>query len=301
MRRPGISPDWGRLYSDLERDTGISLCHDVPEDVGGGSINACWRIRGGRGSYFLKLNRRQALPMFEAEVAGLNELRSARAIRVPEPIGTGASADFAYLLMEWISLCPAENDSERLLGERLARQHEIRHERFGWHRNNYIGSTPQDNGQSSDWISFFTEKRLGAQLDLAARNGYGKYFQDRSAALLQAVPDLFSTYRPAASLLHGDLWGGNWGCDERHEPVIFDPAVYYGDRECDIAMTRLFGGFGRTFYEAYHAAWPLDAGAAARASLYNLYHVLNHLNLFGPSYAGQARSLMDRVLSHGRP
>jgi fructosamine-3-kinase len=153
------------------------------------------------------------------------------------------------------------------------------------------------NDWHDTWVTFFRERRLRYQLDLAAGNGHGDRLQRRGEALLGCVEDFFSTYQPAPSLLHGDLWGGNRAVDERGQPVIFDPAVYYGDREADLAMTRLFGGFGPAFYSAYESGWALDAGASVRTDLYNLYHVLNHLNLFGRGYLVQAVSLIDSLLS----
>ena len=139
--------------------------------------------------------------------------------------------------------------------------------------------------------------RLCFQLELAIRNGHGRLVADRGNDLINTMAAFFADYEPMPSLLHGDLWGGNWGITGDAQPVIFDPAVYYGDREVDIAMTRLFGGFGVDFYTAYDNTWPRDVGAAVRTDLYNLYHVLNHLNLFGDSYAGQARGMIDRLLA----
>src|SRR5262249_29793225 len=156
------------------------------------------------------------------------------------------------------------------------------------HRVNTIGMTPQINEADSDWIRFFRERRLRYQLDLAVGNGYGGDLQKQGAQLLERMHGLFAGHRPQPSLLHGDLWGGNWGATADGTPVIFDPAVYFGDREADIAMTRLFGGFDTSFYGAYESAWPLEAGWQARTTLYNLYHVLNHLNLFGAGYLSQA-------------
>ena len=149
----------------------------------------------------------------------------------------------------------------------------------------------------ADWVRFFREHRLRHQLELARHNGYGGVLQQRGARLLECMGALFTGYAPAPSLLHGDLWGGNWSADLTGTPVLFDPAVYYGDREADIAMTRLFGGFGRDFYAAYESAWPLADGAPERVGLYNLYHVLNHVNLFGAGYLGQARTLIDELLA----
>ncbi|MDH3990520.1 MAG: fructosamine kinase family protein, partial [Gammaproteobacteria bacterium] len=162
------------------------------------------------------------------------------------------------------------------------------------HRENTIGLTPQLNGWSDSWVEFLKEQRLGFQLRLAADNGFAGALQEQGARLLRRLPAWFEDYNPSPSLLHGDLWGGNWAsCGG--EPVIFDPAVYYGDRESDLAMTRLFGGFGRTFYTAYEAAWPLEPGHEARNDIYQLYHVLNHLNLFGSGYLGRAQELLRKL------
>jgi fructosamine-3-kinase len=152
------------------------------------------------------------------------------------------------------------------------------------------------NTPSASWTEFFRERRLRYQLELAARNGYGGRLQELGAELLAHIEPLLADHTPAPSLLHGDLWGGNAAVDSEGAPVIFDPAVYYGDREADLAMTRLFGGFSAAFYSAYESAWPLPKGARARVDLYNLYHVLNHVNLFGGGYEAQAESMMERLL-----
>jgi fructosamine-3-kinase len=269
--------------------------------------------------------------MFEAEAAGLEELRSAKAVRVPHVLAVGATDTEAFLALEWIDFGRAVASAESLLGEQLARQHRETSETFGWHRANFIGSTPQINeplseptiqarsgprgeangaltsrlssaagvaaGGSRGWVEFFRERRLGYQLGLAKRNGYDGRLQEEGAELLSTVGAFFEDYQPLPSLLHGDLWGGNWATDSAGAPVIFDPAVYYGDREADLAMTRLFGGFSTAFYRAYEAAWPLARGSEERVTLYNLYHVLNHLNLFGESYLPQAHSMISRLLS----
>jgi fructosamine-3-kinase len=184
-----------------------------------------------------------------------------------------------------------------LLGEQLARQHRATRAAFGWDRDNTIGSTPQLNAWADDWVGFFRERRLRYQLSLAGANGHGARLQKRGDLLLANVGAFFTSYTPVPALLHGDLWGGNRMTDVQGRPVIVDPAVYYGDREADLAMTKLFGGFGAAFYAAYQGAWSLDAGATVRQDLYNLYHVLNHLNLFGEGYLGQSLALIDRLLA----
>jgi fructosamine-3-kinase len=183
------------------------------------------------------------------------------------------------------------------LGEALAWLHRARGPHCGLERDNFIGATPQPNGTAPDWVTFLRERRLGYQLDLAAANGYGGRLQERGRRLNEVIDVFFSTHHPAMSLLHGDLWSGNRGVLADGTPVVFDPAVYHGDREADIAMTRLFGSFGPRFYAAYTATWPLDLAAGTRRDLYNLYHVLNHLNLFGGAYRAQAEAMIDRLLA----
>jgi fructosamine-3-kinase len=234
--------------------------------------------------------------MFEAESAGLNEMRSAQAIRVPEPVCVGESDGQSWLVMEYISVGSNLGESQRLAGEQLAKMHQKTAESFGWSMDNTIGSTPQLNDWKNNWIEFWREQRLGYQLRLAASKGFGGKLQSQGEKLLHSL-DVLIDHAPTPSLLHGDLWGGNIGSDSGDNPVIFDPAVYYGDREADIAMTELFGGFSGDFYSAYNAAWPLDAGYKTRKTLYNLYHILNHLNLFGSGYAGQAQNMIDRLLA----
>ena len=265
--------------------------------VHGGCINRCWRWETATGPVFVKEAGPGRLDMLEAERAGLEALRATGALRVPAPLALGDFAGGCYLALEWIDFRPASPAAEERLGEQLAALHRNRADRFGFDRDNYIGSTPQPNGWSDDWVAFLRERRIGFQLELAARNGHGRRLQERGRQLLDLLGVFFATYQPRPSLLHGDLWGGNWGTDASGMPVIYDPAAYYGDREADIAMTRLFGGFGPRFHSAYVASWPLDQAAGTRRDLYNLYHVLNHLNLFGGSYRAQAESTIDRLLA----
>ncbi|NIA26411.1 MAG: phosphotransferase [Desulfobulbaceae bacterium] len=247
------------------------------------------------GPPFIKTGPASALPMFEAEADGLRELEKASAVRVPEIIGCGIADGKSFLALERLSLQHADATVEHRFGKQLAELHRHTAERFGWSRDNTIGVTPQINTWTDDWLSFFREHRLEYQLDLAAANGYSDELAESGSRLAEQLADLFADHEPVASLLHGDLWAGNWGCADG-EPVIFDPAVYYGDRESDIAMTILFGGFGRAFYEAYKENWPLDPGHEKRLKLYQLYHVLNHLNIFGRSYLARAKQLISELL-----
>jgi fructosamine-3-kinase len=245
---------------------------------------------------------RKSVPLTErwrldAEVDGLARLARTGAIRVPRVLGQGTAGDEAWIELEWLDLRPADAAADARTGAALARLHADTAPAFGLDRDNAIGATPQPNAWSCDWVEFWRTRRLGFQLDLAARNGHGARLQDRGRRLLDEVPAFFAGYRPQPALLHGDLWAGNRAMLPDGTPVAFDPAVYYGDREADLAMTRLFGGFGSGFYAAYDTAWPLDAGAALRRDLYNLYHVLNHLNLFGRGYRAQAETMIDRLLA----
>jgi fructosamine-3-kinase len=243
---------------------------------------------------FRKTGPASALQTFEAEVDGLNELRSADEVRVPGVIDCGVTNGESYLELEWLHLESPRRDIESRFGEQLAKLHRHAQVQFGWFRDNTIGPTPQKNAPADDWIEFFRDRRLGFQLALAASNGFGADVVAPGAELSARLPELFTGYEPEASLLHGDLWSGNWGC-VNGEPVIFDPAVYYGDRESDIAMTMLFGGFGGSFYDAYERTWPMAPGHEQRLKLYQLYHVLNHLNIFGRSYLARAIQLLAEL------
>jgi len=243
---------------------------------------------------FVKTGPANAIDMFEAEAEGLRELKAAGAIRVPDVIDYGVEDGEAFIAIERLSFQRATPAAESVFGEQLAALHRHTAEQHGWHRDNTIGPTPQQNPWTDDWVAFFREHRLRFQLKLAARNGYEGELQSLGDNLAQRLPELFEGYEPQASLCHGDLWGGNWGVADG-VPVIFDPAVYYGDRESDIAMTMLFGGFGREFYRTYERAWPMAPGHERRLKLYQLYHVLNHLNLFGAGYLSQALGLLRKL------
>ena len=265
--------------------------------VHGGSINDCFRWQTGQGPVFVKRALLARSELFDAEADGLARLRQAGSLWVPETLALGSTDDEAFLVLEWLDLVAPDAASEEKFGEALAWQHRNRAQAYGLERDNFVGATAQPNDVSDDWVGFWRERRLLYQLDLAARNGHVGRLQDRGRRLAEVIDVFFASYRPAASLLHGDLWGGNRGALADGTPVVFDPAVYCGDREADIAMTTLFGGFGPRFYSAYAATWPLDQAAGTRRALYNLYHVLNHLNMFGGSYREKAEGLIDRLLA----
>lgn len=290
-------PDWSGVAEGFFQTTGDSLDASSAIPVVGGCINSAWRLFTSKGPVFVKTNSNDGLEMFEAEAAGLAELSRAGGVRVPIPLAWGVSDQEAWLALEWIEQGKPGPESLTLLGNGLARQHRCHADSFGWVRDNTIGSTPQENARSDDWAMFFATQRLGFQLDLAEIGGFAGRLIPAGRRLIEAVPALLAGHCPQPSLLHGDLWGGNWSCDSDGKPCIYDPAVYYGDREADIAMTRLFGGFGAEFYAAYNAVWPPGQDVELRADLYNLYHVLNHVNLFGAGYVDQAGTMIGRLLA----
>jgi len=288
-------PDWSSIFQQLEHN-GVELSADASiAPVSGGDISAAWRLPTASGDLFVKTGPPSAEDMFAAEADGLEEIAKTNTIRVPRVVASGQGDSAVFLALEWLPMESPDAAVETRLGERLVAMHRVSKPRFGWHRNNTIGLTLQTNSWADDWVAFFREQRLSLQLDLAAANGFAGELQERGARLLKRLPIYFEGTEIQASLLHGDLWSGNWACSNG-EPVIFDPAVYFGDRESDIAMTRLFGGFGKAFYEAYESSWPLPDGHQQRQRLYQLYHVLNHLNLFGSAYHNRALSLIDELL-----
>ncbi len=282
-----------RIDEAIARATGQAFVSRHPQAIGGGCINRTLKLSDGQRSFFVKLNQPERLSMFEAEAAGLAALAASNSLRVPRPICFGTAGDQAYLVLEYLAL-RAHGDAAAL-GHGLAQLHRATRERFGWERDNTIGATPQLNTWLDDWVEFLRDRRLGFQLQLAEKNGYGSRLLREGEKLLAHLNRFFTGYRPIPSLLHGDLWGGNHAYLADGSPVIFDPAVYFGDRECDLAMTELFGGFVPAFYAAYHETWPLDAGYTVRKNLYNLYHILNHANLFGGGYVNQAERMMQRL------
>ncbi|MBW4697387.1 MAG: fructosamine kinase family protein [Aphanocapsa lilacina HA4352-LM1] len=283
---------WTAIARHIAQSTGEAFVAEGQSTVGGGSINRTCVLSGSGRRYFVKLNTPDTLAMFEAEADGLEELHRAGAIRVPRPICSGVAADSAYLVIEWLPL-GGRGDWEQL-GEQLAHLHRtISSKGFGWRRDNTIGSTPQPNPWTAEWGIFFARHRIGHQLALARGSAI-----DRATAqeLVDRIPNLLAGHRPEPSLLHGDLWSGNADFTAAEEPVLFDPATYYGDRETDLAMSELFGGFPESFYRGYRRAWPLAPGYERRKMLYNLYHVLNHYNLFGGGYASQANRMIRQLL-----
>jgi fructosamine-3-kinase len=264
--------------------------------VGGGCISQTSLLTLSNGErLFLKENGGTFGGMFRTEALGLEALRAAEGPRIPRPFAFGQSSAVQYLLMEYIEQGKRRSDFWDRLGQELAELHRSGNTaRYGFSNDNYIGSTPQINSPEETWIRFFGEHRLRYQTNLAVRHGLiSSSLHGKMERLIEMLPQLI--IEPAGpSLLHGDLWSGNLMTGFSGEPVLIDPAVYHGHREADLAMTELFGGFDRRFYAAYAETFPLDPGYEERRDIYNLYHLLNHLNLFGRSYEAQVSVILHR-------
>ncbi|MEM8611520.1 MAG: fructosamine kinase family protein [Cyanobacteria bacterium P01_H01_bin.105] len=283
---------WAEIATQLTRVTGQPFYGEQTRSVGGGCINQAYSLSDGQTTFFVKLNQASKLAMFEAELAGLKEMHNSQTIRVPRPVCCGLVGTNSYIAMEWLEL--GSSSAWATMGQKLAAMHRTSSDLgFGWHRANTIGETHQPNDWQESWLTFWRDQRLGYQLRLAKRRG-GSFPQQN--ALLAALPELLAGHDPMPSLVHGDLWSGNAAITTAGDPVIFDPATYYGDREVDLAMTELFGRFPKAFYDAYESAYPLSDGYPRRKVLYNLYHILNHFNLFGGGYAAQANRMIQQLL-----
>lgn len=294
-----IDPDLlAEVLTAIGRDTSTRVRIADIVEVGGGSISRAFRLQTDQGSYFLKQNNAAHHALFVAEADGLAALARCASIRTPRVVAAGICGKHAYLLLEHIDLHPlAGGGAGRRAGRALADLHRMTGPRFGWVRDNFIGSTSQPNAEDADWPHFFAHRRLAPQLELARRQGVkGRVIAD-GERLLEKLPALFAGDAPVPSLLHGDLWSGNAALDETGTLTLFDPAVHYGDRESDLAMMHLFGGFPADLLGAYDEVWPVSDGFPQRRTLYQLYHVLNHLNLFGAGYQAQAERMLGSLLA----
>ena len=285
---------WDEVNTSIRDKVGSSFDGRPASAVGGGCVNHAQRLldRTGNVAYFVKHNNGDLLPMFETEVQGLAAIAKTGTIRVPNTVCCGLANGRAYMVQEWMDL--GGNTDWRSLGSKLAELHSCSpSERYGWDHNNFIGATGQINDWHDGWQDFFFNQRLEVQRKLAEERG-GTV--ERYDELINALPNILEGHEPKPSLVHGDLWTGNVAFSNTGEPVIFDVAVYFGDREVDLAMSQLFGSFDRGFYMAYRSERPLDPGYERRRTLYNLYHVLNHYNLFGGFYLSQANGMIAELL-----
>lgn len=281
-----------KLYSDAVKI-------ERRKSVGGGCISKTSLITLSNGEVlFLKEDGNSSPGLMRGEALGLEALDSSEGPRVPKVFALGENDEGQFLLIEPIETGKRASDFMSSFGAELAALHAaVRSDRFGFHVDNYIGTTPQKNEWQESWIRFFGERRLRFQIDRA----FGMRLADEplKAGVYRLIESLdrFLVEPDGASILHGDLWGGNYMVDRDGRPVLIDPAVYFGHPEADLAMTELFGGFGREFYRAYDEELGIDAGYSERRDLYNLYHMLNHLNLFGRSYLGSVERIVTHYLS----
>lgn len=287
---------WGdEQFSFFESILYQTLGHSVEvieaQFLAGGDINTSAQVFSSEGVFFVKWNHADRADMFEVEARGLNLLRQTDALHIPQVIGYGRELDKSYLILEYIDPGPATNASWEALGHSLAVLHSHTQPKFGLHFDNYIGSLPQANTLTANGFDFFFDQRLLPQAGMALYSELlPKQSYDALFRLRERLPDLLPADRPA--LLHGDLWSGNVMVTEAGQPVLIDPAVYYGFREADLAFTKMFGGFDQRFYDAYNEAFPLEDGFDDRVAIYNLYPLLVHVNLFGSGYV----SGVERIL-----
>ena len=285
---------WDEIAEQIKQATNQDFVMESQVPVGGGQTNESYKLECKPTNYFVKLNSNSRLSMFESEAIALEEIAKIDKIRVPEPICCGIVGNKSFLALSWIEFGPWSQSSWMELGRSIANLHRFStQKKFGWDQDNFIGSSPQQNPWHDNWAEFFTEQRIKFQLELAKAKGFEF---DNEKKLLKAIYRRLAPHRPESSLLHGDLWCGYVLCAIKRMPVIFDPSSYFGDREVDLAMTELFGGFPEAFYLAYNETWPVNNGYSHRINIYNLYHILNHLNMFGDSYYSQAKKIVHQII-----
>jgi fructosamine-3-kinase len=263
--------------------------------VGGGDISRAARVQLADDQRVLvKWHPNSPPGLFSAERQGLELLRATKAMRVPQVLAHSEAEDGcpAYIVLEWLGRGSRSDRIAELLGQGLAELHRSTASNFGLDHDNFIGANAQPNKIGDNWVIFFRERRLGYQMELAGQNSRLPGPRAQRLEKLLGRLEAWLPAQPPVSLLHGDLWGGNWLATQDNEPALIDPAVYYGHREAELAFTELFGGFSSLFYQAYNESWPLDTGYSERRDLYNLYHLLNHLNLFGETYGASVDSVL---------
>lgn len=248
----------------------------------------------GKHTFFIKIQSADYSEHFRSEALALELIAQTNTIKVPKCYGVGATDKLSFIVLEAFELIPRSTDDWEAMGRQIAALHRTEGLTYGWERNNTIGMNPQSNRPHDNWCDFFIEERLKPQLKMAESKAIQIFKADK---LLQLAKDQLHNHRPPPSLLHGDLWSGNAGFTEAGTPVIYDPATYYGDRETDLAFSEFFGGFPPAFYKAYDATFPISPGYEQRKDLYNLYHSLNHANLYGMSYVLITNRIIEKLIS----
>lgn len=292
--------DWDEFIETFGPKINISGPISDIKSVHGGCINETYSFaaKPNQKKYFLKLNDPDLAWMFEAEFDALLQIHESignnAIIKCPKPILSGESGGHSFLLLEHIDFSkgPGRSNDYFALGKGLAELHAIDRGHFGWHRDNTIGSTPQPNPKSMDWIQFWSTHRLEHQARLAYNSGFRI---DNLDWIIPRTDELFQDYLPVPSLIHGDLWSGNAGFDKNGKPVIFDPASYFADREAEFGIIHMFGGFPDPFFHGYDSVLKRRDDFSRRKALYQIYHELNHLNLFGSSYLSSVQSSVNQI------
>ncbi|WP_417070321.1 fructosamine kinase family protein [Niveibacterium terrae] len=284
----------------IRAQTGSAFRIETATAQPGSSVAAQWRIEGAGSRFFVKTAEASRAPLFTAECNGLAALAANGAFRVPQALGCGEDQTHAFLVLEHLDLVKLTTEHAQQAGEALAELHRDEGEHYGWPSDNFLGSCAQSNSETEHWPLFFAEHRLKPQLEWARASGFRGELQQMGERICEKIGAFFLEYRPRAALLHGELWSGNIAMLADGTPVAFDPAVYRGDRETDLAMSELFGGLPEGFYAAYRRAAPLNAGYETRKTLYNLYPILKQLNLRGSGYLRQAEWMARTLVDHLR-
>lgn len=293
--------NWNTFAEKLSLQLDTELRIHTAKSIAGGDISQAFKLHTNQGNYFLKTNLASHYDMFRAEMTSLQAIAASNSILLPKAIASGTFKNQAWLLLEYVEMSSQGDDLQR--GRDLALMHHHLNDSakpFGWQEDNFIGLTPQRNDWCSNWVEFYGQMRLKPQIEMARNRGLSSAIAERGYQLIEKLDYWFTDYQPKASLLHGDLWGGNSAFNRDGEAMIFDPASYYGDHETDIAMSELFGGFSQAFYNGYQQVFPLDKGYQQRKTLYDLYHILNHFNLFGGHYQQQADNRIQTLLAQAK-
>jgi len=291
--------DWSQILEKINIELKSDYVFASASSIAGGDINDAYHLKTQLNnqdvSFFVKSNHSSQLSMFEAEAASLKLFNQVKELATPKPICLGIDRNNAFLVMTYLAL--TSRGEQYQLGQAIAQMHRIKADHYGWEINNTIGATPQFNQSMDNWLDFWIEQRYQPQLKLLKEKGRLSHsLKSKMEKLMNHLDQYFINHQPSASLLHGDLWGGNFAFDASGKPAIYDPALYFGDRETDIAMTELFGGFNRDFYRGYQETYPLADSYKIRKPVYNLYHILNHANLFGGSYIMQAEQMAEQLI-----
>lgn len=287
---------WQAISQQLSETLMFSFNIEEKNRLHGGDISECYMISDGEQRYFVKVNTRDFLHKFEIEAENIRIMRESNTVFVPEVILTGKSKQHSFIVLNYLPTKQLDDDKNSyLFGQQLAKLHQWGEQKeYGFDHDNYIGATLQPNKWDRKWARFFSEQRIGWQLQLAKEKGVNLV---NINDFIQVVHDRLATHQPTPSLLHGDLWHGNVA-NSVFGPICYDPSCYWGDRECDIAMSELFEGFQPEFYQGYESILPIDYRYSERKDIYSLYHLLNHYNQFGGHYLDQSQKLINQILSY---